>query len=212
MTNFWQAWRPRQGAVLWGATGSRACDCLMLAPTRPACRSRPTCSPYCLRQSATRSPRGGQHNWLLPLVIAWFFGRDTPTLNRLPLPRGSSLKHWQKTRSFSSVTADVPAIDLRTLTGLYASHQYTLLSAADRQLLQGGSVDLPARLQRKLYAPFQFGLALPLVQDPFGLRTIGWPACRCAVSSSKPDNGPAGSPQRYTTLGLGDSTACRLGL
>lgn len=70
---------------------------------------------------------------------------------------------------FRSVSADVPPLDLRALTALYAEHRYTLLSSADRQVLEAGQMDLPTRLQRKLYAPFRFGLTLPLAQDPFGL-------------------------------------------
>jgi predicted exporter len=73
--------------------------------------------------------------------------------------------------AFRQVIADIPAFDPGQLTALYVQHRFSLLAAADRAALASGAVgpaDLEARLQRKLYTPFRFGLTLPPSDDPFG--------------------------------------------
>jgi predicted exporter len=73
--------------------------------------------------------------------------------------------------AFRQVVADIPAFDPRQLTALYVQHRFSLLAAADRAALASGAVgpaDLEARLQRKLYTPFRFGLTLSSSDDPFG--------------------------------------------
>lgn len=75
--------------------------------------------------------------------------------------------------AFGQVIADIPPIDPKALSALYLAHRYTLLSAADRAALAGGEADLAGRLQRKLHAPFRFGLTLSPADDPFAF-TDGW--------------------------------------
>jgi len=75
--------------------------------------------------------------------------------------------------AFRHVLADIPPIDPQQLTGLYLQHRFDLLSEADRNALSAGPADLEGRLQRKLYAPFRFGLTLSPADDPFGL-TDAW--------------------------------------
>lgn len=75
--------------------------------------------------------------------------------------------------AFAGVVADIPPIDPRQLAALYLQHRYSLLAAGDRAALAGGHADLAGRLQRKLYAPFRFGLTLSPADDPFGF-TDAW--------------------------------------
>jgi len=70
---------------------------------------------------------------------------------------------------FRQVVAEIPAFDPKQLTALYQPYRFNLLSEEDRVELSSGQVDLAGRLQRKLYAPFRFGLALAVADDPFGL-------------------------------------------
>jgi predicted exporter len=74
---------------------------------------------------------------------------------------------------FRQVVADIPPLDPKQLTALYLQHRFHLLSDADRSALSAGPTDLEGRLQRKLYAPFRFGLTLSPADDPFGL-TDAW--------------------------------------
>jgi predicted exporter len=74
---------------------------------------------------------------------------------------------------FRQVVADMPPFDPKQLTGIYLQHRFNLLSDADRSALSAGPADLAGRLQRKLYAPFRFGLTLSPADDPFGL-TDAW--------------------------------------
>ena len=74
---------------------------------------------------------------------------------------------------FRRVIVDIPPIDPKQLIGVYLPYRYSLLSPADRKGFEQNTLDLDARLQQKLYAPFQFGLRLPLANDPFGL-TDAW--------------------------------------
>ena len=78
-----------------------------------------------------------------------------------------------ETQVFRRVTADIPPFDPRQITGFYQGARFNLLSDADRQTLSNGSADLLDRLQRKLYAPFRFGLSLSPADDPFGF-TDAW--------------------------------------
>lgn len=75
--------------------------------------------------------------------------------------------------AFGPVLAEVPPLDPRQLTALYREHRFHLLTTTDRQALAAGQIALAARLQQRLYAPFQFGLSLPLADDPFGF-TQNW--------------------------------------
>lgn len=76
------------------------------------------------------------------------------------------------TQAFKDVTAEIPPLDPAKLTRPYLQHRYSLLSGSDQTALSD-SPDLEARLQRKLYAPFHFGLTLSPSEDPFGL-TDAW--------------------------------------
>ena len=75
--------------------------------------------------------------------------------------------------TFNNIIAEIPSIAPKALIDIYLQHQFNLLSVADRGALLQGKLDLVNRLQTKLYAPFQFGLTLPVVDDPFGL-TDAW--------------------------------------
>jgi predicted exporter len=75
--------------------------------------------------------------------------------------------------TFRQVVADIPPLELKLLSALYLQHRYTLLADLDRSALAAGAADLENRLQRKLYAPFRFGLTLSPADDPFGL-TDAW--------------------------------------
>lgn len=79
----------------------------------------------------------------------------------------------RESQAFRQVVADIPPVDPKQLTRLYLQHRFSLLSDADRGALSAGQVDLEGRLQRKLYAPFRFGLTLSPGDDPFGL-TDAW--------------------------------------
>ena len=70
--------------------------------------------------------------------------------------------------AFRLVISDIPPVDPKQLTGLYLTHRYNLLSDADRAELGHGTTNLDERLQRKLHAPFNFGLTLSAANDPFG--------------------------------------------
>jgi predicted exporter len=70
---------------------------------------------------------------------------------------------------FRQVVAEAPPFDARQLPAFYRQYRFNLLSDADRKAFAEGSIDLAGRLQRKLFAPFQFGAAFALTDDPFGL-------------------------------------------
>lgn len=78
-----------------------------------------------------------------------------------------------KQNVFRKITADIPSIEPKQLVEVYLQHRFNLLSDVDRDLLINGKVNLENRLQQKLYAPFQFGLALSSEDDPFGF-TDAW--------------------------------------
>lgn len=75
----------------------------------------------------------------------------------------------RETRAFRQVVVDIPPIEPQQITGLYRKHRFNVLGDADRADFPASAEALDARLQRKLYAPFQFGLTLPVGDDPFGL-------------------------------------------
>lgn len=77
----------------------------------------------------------------------------------------------RKNDAFRQVIVDIPPLDPTQLTGLYLQHRFNLLADADRSALAGANLE--ERLQRKLYAPFHFGLTLSSSEDPFGL-TDAW--------------------------------------
>lgn len=70
---------------------------------------------------------------------------------------------------FARVSAAAPRIDPELLTGFYAPHRFSLLSAADRAAMADGSYDAAARLARRMYAPFSAGVPTAPAGDPFGL-------------------------------------------
>jgi predicted exporter len=74
---------------------------------------------------------------------------------------------------FRHVISDIPSIDPKQIVKLYLQHRFNLLTDFDRRALSSGQVDLEGRLQRKLYAPFRFGLTLSPADDPFGI-TDSW--------------------------------------
>lgn len=83
--------------------------------------------------------------------------------------------------AFRSVIAEVPPFDPQLLARFYRPHRFGLLADADRaalaRLAATGAAErldwLGERLQRRLYAPFQFGPGYPLEDDPFALAD-GW--------------------------------------
>jgi predicted exporter len=76
-------------------------------------------------------------------------------------------------KAFRQVVADIPPLDPHQLADLYLKYRFTLLGEADRAAFADGALKLEERLQRKLYAPFRFGLTLSPADDPFGL-TDAW--------------------------------------
>ena len=78
-----------------------------------------------------------------------------------------------KHATFKKIIADIPLVEPKQLVDIYLQHRFNLLSAVDRELLDNGEINLENRLQQKLYAPFQFGLTLSPVDDPFGF-TDAW--------------------------------------
>ena len=71
--------------------------------------------------------------------------------------------------AFLHVVADLPPIDAQQLPRFYAPYRFNVLSAADRAAFLTAPADLEGRLQGKLYAPFRFGPALSVADDPLGL-------------------------------------------
>ncbi|WP_020183057.1 MMPL family transporter [Methylotenera sp. 1P/1] len=69
---------------------------------------------------------------------------------------------------FKQVFLEVPALDTNQIADFYAPYRYRLLTHEDYKGLSDGPLHLSDQLQQKLYAPFRFGLALPVEQDPFG--------------------------------------------
>lgn len=76
-------------------------------------------------------------------------------------------------KALRQVVAEIPQFDPRQLARFFLPYRFNLLDAADRDALAEGSLDVAERLQRKLYAPFRFGPAYSLADDPFGLGD-GW--------------------------------------
>lgn len=74
---------------------------------------------------------------------------------------------------FGQIIADLPPLNPKQLTDIYREHRFSLLGTVDRIALANGQADLEDRLQRKLYAPFRFGLTLSPGEDPFGF-TDAW--------------------------------------
>jgi predicted exporter len=74
----------------------------------------------------------------------------------------------EQSKAFHQVIANIPAIDPKELVEVYVHHRFHLLTERDRHLLTNEQVNLDERLQKKLYVPFQFGLTVPIAEDPFG--------------------------------------------
>jgi predicted exporter len=71
--------------------------------------------------------------------------------------------------AFRQVIAEIPPFDARLPVRFYHPYRFNLFGDADRKAFAAGTFDLDERLRRKLYAPFRFGPAMPLADDPFGL-------------------------------------------
>jgi len=70
--------------------------------------------------------------------------------------------------AFGAVLAEVPPVDIASLSAVYLPYRYQLLTAADRAALTGGAHDWQGMLVRRLYAPFNAGPLVALADDPFG--------------------------------------------
>ncbi|HWT54909.1 MAG TPA: MMPL family transporter [Rhodocyclaceae bacterium] len=168
MKGFWQTWQPRHGVVIWALLAAVLviASCWRYSAGLPLQTNLLALLPSTERnpvaENAVNTLASTAGDRVIFLVGHTDFEQAAAAARKFA-------QFLAQDKAFSQVTAEVPAVNLRALTGLYASHRYTLLSSEDRQLLQSGGADMPARLQRKLYAPFQFGLTLPLAQDPFGL-------------------------------------------
>ncbi len=95
----------------------------------------------------------------------------------------------RRSNGFRSVLADLPAVDLGRLAGFYLTYRFNLLSEADQRALSSGSAVLEQRLERKLLAPFRFGLGYPAAEDPFGLADAWLASLPLASLRLEPDNG-----------------------
>lgn len=71
-------------------------------------------------------------------------------------------------KAFRSVIAEIPPFDPQQLVRFFLPYRFNLIGDADQAAMAGNQPDLAERLQRKLYAPFQFGPTYPLADDPFG--------------------------------------------
>ena len=74
----------------------------------------------------------------------------------------------RQSRAFDRVVAEIPPFDAGQLARFYLPHRFGLLGRADRAASDAAPPDLGARLQRKLYSPFQIGPGYALADDPFG--------------------------------------------
>jgi len=70
--------------------------------------------------------------------------------------------------AFGAVLAEVPPVDIGSLSAVYVPYRYQLLTAADRAVLVGGAHDWQGILARRLYAPFNASPLVTLADDPFG--------------------------------------------
>ena len=75
----------------------------------------------------------------------------------------------REAKAFRHVVAEIPPFDPLQLARFYLPYRFSLLGDADRDVLAGERFDPAERLQRKLYAPFQFGPTYSVADDPFGL-------------------------------------------
>lgn len=91
--------------------------------------------------------------------------------------------------AFRQVVADMSPVDPKQLTGLYLQHRYSLLAEADRATLAKIDADLEGRLQRKLHAPFRFGLTVSPADDPFGLSDAWLSSLPLRSLKLEPENG-----------------------
>lgn len=99
--------------------------------------------------------------------VVFLIGQRSPSAAAAAARRFA--QQLRESGAFRQVVAEIPAFDPKQLTGLYLPHRFNLLSEADRVALSSGQLDLAGRLQRKLYAPFHFGLTLAVADDPLGL-------------------------------------------
>ena len=74
----------------------------------------------------------------------------------------------RQSRAFARVVAEIPPFDAGQLARFYLPYRFGLLGSADRAAFDAAPPDRAARLQRKLYSPFQIGPGYTLADDPFG--------------------------------------------
>lgn len=99
---------------------------------------------------------------------AVFLVGESSAESAAPAARAFAIR-LRETQAFRQVVVDIPPVDPQQITGLYRKHRFNVLGEADRADFPASAEALNERLQRKLYAPFQFGLTLPAGDDPFGL-------------------------------------------
>lgn len=94
---------------------------------------------------------------------------------------------------FYHVLAEIPPLDPAALTDVFLPYRFQLLSQEDRQQLQQVANNpyplLEERLQNKLYAPFRFGISLPIAQDPMGFIDRWLASLPLKSLQLEPDNG-----------------------
>lgn len=104
---------------------------------------------------------------------------------------------------FRHVLAEIPPLDPKALGQFFLAYQFQLLSQEDREQLQQHAVNpepwLAERLQNKLYAPFRFGLSLPVDQDPFAISDNWLASLPLKNLQLEPENGMLVSHQGDTT-------------
>ena len=103
--------------------------------------------------------------------VIFLVGRGTPEI--AAVAARSFAKQLSESGDFREVIVEIPPFKPKQLTSVYLQNRFNFLADADRRALSAGEVDLQARVERKLYAPFRFGLTLSTVDDPLGL-TDAW--------------------------------------
>ena len=95
----------------------------------------------------------------------------------------------RRTGAFRGVLADLPPVDLKQISNFYLRYRFQLLAGEDRRALAAGPAGLEDRLQRKVAAPFRFGLTYPVAEDPFGLADAWLASLPLAGLRLEPENG-----------------------
>lgn len=100
--------------------------------------------------------------------LVWMVGHaDAATASRLAAQSAASL---QTLPMLKTIHGQVGAVDPARFLQPYAAYRFGLLTAHDRQMLQGDAgLFLQGQLLQRLTMPGQGALGLPLAEDPFGL-------------------------------------------